>query len=98
VELFHLPFVRETGAGAQIVRADRMLALHPVRRGRLRYRVQFRDWGPRIERLRTLVNGAPARFRPRPRRTIDRRARTEQALRRALILERSGLKRFDPDA
>ena len=34
----------------------------------------------------------PARVKPRPGRTLDRRWRTEQALRRALIAERSGLK------
>jgi hypothetical protein len=66
---------------------------------RLYYRVEQGDRTGRIERLTALLySGQSARVKPRPGRTIDRRARTEQALRRALIGERSGLKRFDPDA
>ena len=58
----------------------------------LRYRVMLGDWSGRIERLRQRLSGVPARVKPRPGRTIDRRWRTEQALRRALIVERSGMK------
>ena len=61
------------------------------------YRVELGDRAERIERLRERLYGSPARLRPRLGRMIDRRARTEQALRRALIAERSALKRFDPD-
>ena len=50
------------------------------------------DRSQRIERLRQRLSGVPARVKPRPGRTIDRRWRTEQALRRALIAERSGVK------
>jgi hypothetical protein len=65
---------------------------------RLYYRVELGDRVGRIERLTALLySGQAARLKPRPGRTIDRRARTEQALRRALIAERSGLKRFDPN-
>lgn len=46
----------------------------------------------RIERLRQRLYSGPARVKPRPGRTIDRRWRTEQALRRALIAERSRMK------
>ena len=52
------------------------------------YRVQLGDRSGRIERL----SGEPARVKPRPGRTLDRRWRTEQALRRALIAERSRVK------
>jgi hypothetical protein len=66
---------------------------------RLRYRVEQGDRAGRVERLVSLLySGQAARLKPRPGRTLDRRARTEQALRRALIAERSGLARFDPDA
>jgi hypothetical protein len=58
----------------------------------LRYRVQQGDRTQRIERLRERLQGGPARLKPRPGRTIDRRWRTEQALRRALIVERSRVK------
>ena len=58
----------------------------------LAYRVKQGDKALRIERLRQRLQGGPARVRPRPGRTIDRRWRTEVALRRALIAERSGLK------
>jgi hypothetical protein len=64
---------------------------------RLYYRVEHGDRAGRIERLRERLYGGPARLTPRPGRTIDRRDRTELALRRALIAERIGLKRFDPD-
>ena len=63
----------------------------------LPWRIKLGDRSQRIERLRERLCGGAARVKPRPGRTIDRRARTEQALRRALIAERSGLKRFDPD-
>jgi hypothetical protein len=66
---------------------------------RLYYRVQHGDRTARIERLTALLySGQTARLKPRPGRTIDRRARTELALRRALIAERNGLKRFGADA
>ena len=58
----------------------------------LAYRVWLGDKAGRIERLRQRLSGGPARVKPRPGRTIDRRWRTEQALRRALIAERSGVK------
>jgi hypothetical protein len=53
---------------------------------------QLGDRSQRIERLRQRLSGAPARVKPRPGRTLDRRWRTEQALRRALIAERSRVK------
>jgi hypothetical protein len=56
------------------------------------YRVQQGDRAARIERLRERLNGGPARLKPRPGRTIDKRWRTEQALRRVLIAERSRVK------
>ena len=56
------------------------------------YRVWQGDKAGRIERLRERLQGGPARVKPRPGRTIDRRWRTEQALRRALIAERSRVK------
>ena len=59
---------------------------------RLLYRVQQGDKAQRIERLRQRLGGGPARVKPRPGRTLDRRWRTEQALRRALIAERSRVK------
>jgi hypothetical protein len=58
----------------------------------LPWRVQQGDRTQRIERLRARLQGGPARARPRPGRTIDRRWRTEQALMRALIAERSRVK------
>jgi hypothetical protein len=58
---------------------------------RVFYRVEQGDKAQRIERLRQRLGGGPARVKPRPGRTIDRRWRTEQALRRALIAERSGV-------
>jgi hypothetical protein len=58
----------------------------------LPYCVQLGDRSKRIERLRQRPNGGPARARPRPGRTLDRRRRLEQALRRALIADRSALK------
>jgi hypothetical protein len=42
----------------------------------------------RIERLKAKLYGPPARLKPRPGRTMDRRQETEAALRRALIVER----------
>jgi hypothetical protein len=59
---------------------------------RLRYRCQLGDGGPWIERLRERLSGGPARVKPRPGRTLDRRWRVGQALRRALIAERSRVK------
>jgi hypothetical protein len=59
---------------------------------RLLYRVQLGDRAERIGRLRQRLCGDPARVKPRPGRTLDRRWRTEQALRRALIAERSRVK------
>jgi hypothetical protein len=59
---------------------------------RLLYRVEQGDKAQRIERLRQRLCGDPARVKPRPGRTLDRRWRTEQALRRALIAERSRVK------
>jgi hypothetical protein len=58
----------------------------------LRYRCQLGDGGPRIARLRERLSGGPARLKPRPGRTLDRRWRLEQALRRALIAERRHVK------
>jgi hypothetical protein len=57
----------------------------------LRYRVQEGDNAQRLERLREKLRG-PARVKPRPGRTMDRRWRTEQALRRALVAERGRMK------
>jgi hypothetical protein len=58
----------------------------------LPYRVQLGDRSGRIERLRQKLNVGPARARPRPGRRLDRRGRLEQALRRALIVERNWVK------
>ena len=58
----------------------------------LPYRVQLGDRSGRIKRLRQRLNGGPARARPRPGRRLDRRRRLEQALRRALIVERNWVK------
>ena len=59
---------------------------------RLPWRIELGDRTQRIEQLRQRLSGAPARVKPRPGRTLDRRWRTEQALRRALIAEGSRLK------
>ena len=59
---------------------------------RLCWRTDLGDRSQWIEQLRDRLSGEPARVKPRPGRTIDRRWRTEQALRRALIAERSRLK------
>jgi hypothetical protein len=59
---------------------------------RLRYRCQLGDGGPRIARLRALLFGGPARLKPRAGQMLDRRRPTEQALRRALIIERGRVK------
>lgn len=65
---------------------------------RLPYRCERKDRAGRIERLTALLySEEPARLKPRPGRTLDRRARTEMALRRALIAERRWLTRFDAD-
>ena len=58
----------------------------------LPWRIDLGDRTLQIERLRQRLEGGPARVKPRPGRTIDRRWRTEQALRRALIAERSRVK------
>jgi hypothetical protein len=58
----------------------------------LPWRIKLGDRSQRIERLRERLQGGPARVKPRPGRTLDRRWRTEQALRRVLIAERSGMK------
>ena len=58
----------------------------------LRWRTDLGDRSGWIERLRQRLSSVPARVKPRPGRTIDRRWRTEQALRKALLAERSGLK------
>jgi hypothetical protein len=55
----------------------------------LPYRVELGDRTQRIERLRQRLDGGPARAKPRPGRSLDRRLRLEQALRRATIAERS---------
>ena len=59
---------------------------------RLRWRTDLGDRSQWIEQLTQRLSGLPARAKPRPGRTIDRRWRTEQALRRALIAERGRLK------
>ena len=58
----------------------------------LPWRTDLSDRSQQIERLRQRLSGVPARMKPRPGRALDRRWRTEQALRRALIAERSGVK------
>ena len=83
------------GRQAKVLRLHEKIACWRCTRveGRpLAYRVKLGDRSGRIERLRQRLSGAPARVKPRPGRTIDRRWRTEQALRRALIAERSGMK------
>ena len=94
VELFSLPLVWATGEGPQTVREDRVQALHRAGPSSppLRWRNQLGDRSQQIERLRQRLSGVPARVKPRPGRTLDRRWRTEQALRRALIAERSRIK------
>jgi hypothetical protein len=59
---------------------------------RLPWRIELGDRAQRIEKLRERLDGGPARVKPRPGRTLDRRWRTEQALRRVLIAERSRMK------
>jgi hypothetical protein len=59
---------------------------------RLPWRSELGDRTHRIEQLRERLEGGPARVKPRPGRTLDRRWRTEQALRRSLIAERSRVK------
>jgi hypothetical protein len=64
----------------------------------LYYRCDFVRGLPlgRIEKLKARLYGPPARLKPRPGRTLDRRQETEAALRRALIFERrERLKGFD---
>ena len=81
------------GRGSSDCSRNRMLALHPLRAGGpWPIASEQGDRAQRIERLRQRLGGGPARVKPRPGRTIDRRWRTEQALRRALIAERSRLK------
>jgi hypothetical protein len=64
----------------------------------LLYRCQQGDKTARIERLKKLLYGEPARLHPRPRRTLDRRSRLEVSLRRALIVERRRAVRGFPSA
>ncbi len=105
VRLWHLRFPNgggwsfflcpSCGRGARVLKLFERIACWRCTRfeGRpLPYRVRQGDRAGRIERLRERLYGGPARLRPRPGRTMDRRARTEQALRRALIAERSGVK------
>lgn len=47
----------------------------------------------RIEKLRKLLVGGPARLRPRPGRVLDRRGSLEMSLRRALIATRQDVLR-----
>lgn len=54
----------------------------------LLYRSQQGDKRGRIERLKAKLHGGPARLKPRPGRTLDRRWELEMSLRRALIAER----------
>jgi hypothetical protein len=54
----------------------------------LMYRSQQGDKTGRIERLRKLLDGSPARVHPRHGRTLDRRSRLEISLRRAVVVER----------
>jgi hypothetical protein len=68
-----------------------------LRRG-LRYRIEggspaerAKARRARIERLRRLLNGNPARLHPRPGRVLDRRGSLEMSLRRALIAARQDL-------
>ena len=65
-----------------------MRFLHQVRGKRLPYRSEQGDKSQTIARRRKLLEGGLARFKPRPGRTIDRRGRIEQALRRAEIVQR----------
>jgi hypothetical protein len=51
-------------------------------------RAMLGDKGPSIERLIARLYGPPARLHPRPGRTLDRRAKLEQSLRRAIIRQR----------
>ena len=46
----------------------------------------------RIEKLRARLSGAPLRLHPREGRDIERRRPLELSLRRAMIVERLGLK------
>jgi len=81
---FSLPRVRKAWAHPPAVRTARMLALRPPS-----VSVPAGDQAPRIERLRQRLYGdAPARLKPRPGRTLDRRSRLDVSLRRALIVER----------
>lgn len=87
----------ECGRRARVLRLyEKMACWRCTRDGspprRMLYRVQLNDKARWIERLRERLGGGPARVQPRPGRTIDRRWRTEQALRRALIAERSWVK------
>jgi hypothetical protein len=57
----------------------------------LRWKTDYGDRSAWIEKLRRRL-AVPARVKPRPGRTLDRRWRTEQALRVALMIERRGMK------
>jgi hypothetical protein len=51
----------------------------------------------RIERLRGLLDGYPARLHPRPGRVLDRRRGLETSLQRARTVQRIWLRGFHPD-
>jgi hypothetical protein len=75
--------MRQAGAPSQAQRRppyDRISYGSPDEREAARER--------RIEKLRKLVDGGPARLNPRPGRTLDRRWWLTVSLRRALIVKR----------
>jgi hypothetical protein len=89
-------FVRPScGRRARVLKLFEQIACWRCTRSegrRLCYRIQQGDRTQRIGRLRERLQGGAARVRPRPGRTIDRRWRTEQALRRTLNAERCRVK------
>jgi hypothetical protein len=88
-------FLPVCGRRARILRLYERLACW--RCAGLMYRCQQGDKIGRIERLRKLLYGSPARLHPRPGRALDRRRDLEWALRRALIVQRQGrLKGWPP--
>jgi hypothetical protein len=87
----------ECGGRARVLRLYERIACWRCTRGgdperRLPFRSEVGALGQRIEQLRQRLAGGPARVKPRPGRTLDRRKRMEQALRRALIAERRRVK------